>query len=166
MPLNYSKWDALELSDDSDIECHPNVDKRSFIRLKQRQIHQKRDERKIEDRGFEEGRTDERGPTGKNARTHDQHQEEGAKYLQRTASKLSAEGHAKPPSSEDQPSIEQMIFNLITQILTKMKDVPNDVDQDAAAEKELNFHISRLADRQKARKVELEHEESRLLSTY
>ncbi|KAI9629935.1 hypothetical protein KEM48_012342 [Puccinia striiformis f. sp. tritici PST-130] len=84
---------------------------------------------------------------------------EGAKYLQRTASKLSAEGHAKPPSSEDQPSIEQMIFNLITQILTKMKDVPNDVDQDAAAEKELNFHISRLADRQKARKVELEHEE-------
>ncbi|KAA8564058.1 hypothetical protein EYC84_012047 [Monilinia fructicola] len=27
MPINYSKWDALELSDDSDVEVHPNVDK-------------------------------------------------------------------------------------------------------------------------------------------
>ncbi|KAE8540392.1 hypothetical protein D1P53_003337 [Cryptococcus gattii VGV] len=32
MPLNYSKWDMLELSDDSDIEEHPNVDKKSMIR--------------------------------------------------------------------------------------------------------------------------------------
>ncbi|PQE05443.1 Hsp90 co-chaperone Cdc37 protein [Rutstroemia sp. NJR-2017a BBW] len=46
MPLDYSKWDALELSDDSDIEVHPNVDKRSFIRAKQNQIHQQRFERK------------------------------------------------------------------------------------------------------------------------
>nr|OQO31286.1 hypothetical protein B0A51_03264 [Rachicladosporium sp. CCFEE 5018] len=46
MPINYSKWDALELSDDSDIEVHPNVDKRSFIRAKQNQIHQQRHERK------------------------------------------------------------------------------------------------------------------------
>lgn len=46
MPVDYSKWDALELSDDSDIEVHPNVDKRSFIRAKQNQIHQQRVERK------------------------------------------------------------------------------------------------------------------------
>ncbi|ESZ89820.1 hypothetical protein SBOR_9798 [Sclerotinia borealis F-4128] len=46
MPINYSKWDALELSDDSDVEVHPNVDKRSFIRAKQNQIHQQRYERK------------------------------------------------------------------------------------------------------------------------
>lgn len=46
MPVDYSKWDALELSDDSDIEVHPNVDKRSFIRAKQNQIHQQRHERK------------------------------------------------------------------------------------------------------------------------
>jgi cell division cycle protein 37 len=38
--------DALELSDDSDIEVHPNVDKRSFIRAKQNQIHQERTQRK------------------------------------------------------------------------------------------------------------------------
>lgn len=46
MPVDYSKWDALELSDDSDIEVHPNVDKRSFIRAKQTQIHQQRIDRK------------------------------------------------------------------------------------------------------------------------
>lgn len=46
MVVNYSKWDALELSDDSDIEVHPNVDKRSFIRAKQNQIHQQRYERR------------------------------------------------------------------------------------------------------------------------
>ncbi|KAI9726974.1 MAG: hsp90 co-chaperone Cdc37 [Chrysothrix sp. TS-e1954] len=48
MPVDYSKWDALELSDDSDIEVHPNVDKRSFIRAKQNQIHQERAHRKHE----------------------------------------------------------------------------------------------------------------------
>ncbi|KAF2104601.1 Hsp90 co-chaperone Cdc37 [Rhizodiscina lignyota] len=46
MPVDYSKWDNLELSDDSDIEVHPNVDKRSFIRAKQAQIHQERDVRR------------------------------------------------------------------------------------------------------------------------
>lgn len=46
MPLNYSKWDQLELSDDSDIEGHPNVDKKSLIRWKQRDIHEKREARK------------------------------------------------------------------------------------------------------------------------
>lgn len=48
MPVDYSKWDALELSDDSDIEVHPNVDKRSFIRAKQNQIHEQRQARKQE----------------------------------------------------------------------------------------------------------------------
>ncbi len=48
--LNYSKWDNLELSDDSDVEVHPNVDKRSFIRWKQRDIHEKRDERREQKR--------------------------------------------------------------------------------------------------------------------
>ncbi|KAJ6559104.1 Cdc37 N terminal kinase binding-domain-containing protein [Mycena vulgaris] len=47
MPLNYQKWDQLELSDDSDIEGHPNVDKRSLIRWKQRDIHEKRELRKV-----------------------------------------------------------------------------------------------------------------------
>ncbi|WWC59077.1 uncharacterized protein I303_101624 [Kwoniella dejecticola CBS 10117] len=48
MPLNYSKWDNLELSDDSDIEEHPNVDKKSMIRWKQRDMHEKREARKLQ----------------------------------------------------------------------------------------------------------------------
>ncbi|KAI1268694.1 Cdc37 N terminal kinase binding-domain-containing protein [Xylariaceae sp. FL1019] len=48
MPVDYSKWDNLELSDDSDIEVHPNVDKRSFIRAKQNQIHAERSQRKLQ----------------------------------------------------------------------------------------------------------------------
>ncbi|CAG8543843.1 425_t:CDS:2 [Acaulospora colombiana] len=46
MPIDYSKWDKLELSDDDDFECHPNVDKASFIRWKQADIHAKREERR------------------------------------------------------------------------------------------------------------------------
>ncbi|KAK9491719.1 Cdc37 N terminal kinase binding-domain-containing protein [Lipomyces doorenjongii] len=45
MVVDYSKWDKLELSDDSDVEVHPNVDKKSFIRWKQRDIHEKRQQR-------------------------------------------------------------------------------------------------------------------------
>ena len=37
----------MELSDDSDIEVHPNVDKRSFIRAKQQQIHMEREKRRL-----------------------------------------------------------------------------------------------------------------------
>ncbi|KAJ8132396.1 hypothetical protein O1611_g1226 [Lasiodiplodia mahajangana] len=48
MPVDYSKWDNLELSDDSDVEVHPNVDKRSFIRAKQNQIHAERQHRRLQ----------------------------------------------------------------------------------------------------------------------
>lgn len=48
MPIDYSKWDRIELSDDSDIEVHPNVDKKSFIKWKQRDIHEKRHQRNVE----------------------------------------------------------------------------------------------------------------------
>ncbi|KAI8952893.1 hypothetical protein F4801DRAFT_577147 [Xylaria longipes] len=43
-----SDQDNLELSDDSDIEVHPNVDKRSFIRAKQNQIHAERQQRRLQ----------------------------------------------------------------------------------------------------------------------
>ncbi|KAI9327598.1 hypothetical protein DFJ73DRAFT_782874 [Zopfochytrium polystomum] len=45
MPVDYSKWDKLELSDDEDFDCHPNVDKASMIRWKQAEIHRQRRER-------------------------------------------------------------------------------------------------------------------------
>lgn len=45
MVVDYSKWDKIEISDDSDVEVHPNVDKKSFIRWKQQSIHEKRMQR-------------------------------------------------------------------------------------------------------------------------
>lgn len=50
--VDYSKWDKLEVSDDSDIEVHPNVDKASFIKWKQRDIHEKRAQREAEIKGL------------------------------------------------------------------------------------------------------------------
>ncbi|KND03952.1 uncharacterized protein SPPG_01403 [Spizellomyces punctatus DAOM BR117] len=47
MPLDYSKWDKLELSDDEDFECHPNVDKASMVRWRQSEIHRQRHARKV-----------------------------------------------------------------------------------------------------------------------
>ncbi|TPX40810.1 hypothetical protein SeMB42_g05865 [Synchytrium endobioticum] len=47
MPINYSKWDKLELSDDDDFEGHPNVDKGTEVRLRQAEIHRQRKDRKV-----------------------------------------------------------------------------------------------------------------------
>ncbi|KAI8811459.1 hypothetical protein BJ742DRAFT_142828 [Cladochytrium replicatum] len=46
MPIDYSKWDRLELSDDEDFDCIPQVDKASMIRWRQAQTHLVRRERK------------------------------------------------------------------------------------------------------------------------
>lgn len=35
--LDYSKWDRLDLSDDDEADCHPNIDKDSWKRLKAQQ---------------------------------------------------------------------------------------------------------------------------------
>ncbi|KAJ2910026.1 hsp90 co-chaperone Cdc37, partial [Coemansia aciculifera] len=47
MPIDYSKWDNLELSDDSDVEAHPNIEKGTFLRLRQRKIREDRENRRI-----------------------------------------------------------------------------------------------------------------------
>ena len=41
MAFDYSKWDNIELSDDDDESCHPNIDKNLWRRIKKRD----RDER-------------------------------------------------------------------------------------------------------------------------
>ncbi|KAJ3407201.1 hsp90 co-chaperone Cdc37 [Chytridiales sp. JEL 0842] len=43
--FSYAKWDKLELSDDEDFECHPNVDKASMVRWRQAEVHRVRRER-------------------------------------------------------------------------------------------------------------------------
>lgn len=55
MPLDYSRFDDIELSDDEDIEVHPNIDKASWIRFKQKELHEERAKRRqrIEEIGAE-----------------------------------------------------------------------------------------------------------------
>jgi len=43
--MNYSKWDKIELSDDEDVEVHPNVHKESFIKWRREAIHAEREEK-------------------------------------------------------------------------------------------------------------------------
>ncbi|KNE60051.1 hypothetical protein AMAG_05485 [Allomyces macrogynus ATCC 38327] len=44
--IDYSRWDNIELSDDEDIEGHPNVDHKSLVRWRQEQIRKERAERR------------------------------------------------------------------------------------------------------------------------
>lgn len=44
--LNYSKWDNIEISDDDD-DCHPNIDRESWFRMKHRSRVER--EERIED---------------------------------------------------------------------------------------------------------------------
>ncbi|KAF7346453.1 Hsp90 co-chaperone Cdc37g [Mycena sanguinolenta] len=44
---SYRKWDKLQVSDDSDIEEHPNIDKPSMIRALQNKVHEEREMRKF-----------------------------------------------------------------------------------------------------------------------
>ncbi|KAJ1813511.1 hsp90 co-chaperone Cdc37 [Coemansia sp. RSA 2599] len=54
MPIDYSKWDNLELSDDSDVEIHPNIEKGTFLRLRQRKIREEREKRRQQREANEE----------------------------------------------------------------------------------------------------------------
>ncbi|EGF98706.1 uncharacterized protein MELLADRAFT_50897 [Melampsora larici-populina 98AG31] len=161
MPLNYSKWDALELSDDSDVEVHPNVDKRSFIRMKQRKIHQEREERKMKIESFKHEEELNQKLLKEMKDLIKEVESDGIQSMKKTASQLSATGGSVPPSENKEPTIQQMVFNLLTQILSKVeKDKPDVGDEDQACLKELNFHYTRLSEREEKRKLELIHEEA------
>ena len=48
MPIDYSKWDNIELSDDED-DVHPNIDRESWFRMKHRS-RVEREEREDQDK--------------------------------------------------------------------------------------------------------------------
>jgi hypothetical protein len=50
-PVDYSKWDKIELSDDEE-DVHPNIDKESWFRMKhrsrvEREDHEEKDRKRI-----------------------------------------------------------------------------------------------------------------------
>lgn len=142
MVVNYSKWDALELSDDSDIEVHPNVDKRSFIRAKQNQIHQARYQRRHEistlkyERIVNDGMLERIDALLASLRNHAaQAQGESAdEFMMQALMECAGNpGNDKPPDppegvhyKEEQPLYSQMIAGLVDQVKKEVGPEPED----------------------------------------
>ncbi|KAH7885304.1 Cdc37 N terminal kinase binding-domain-containing protein [Phlebopus sp. FC_14] len=175
MPLNYSKWDQLELSDDSDIEGHPNVDKRSLIRWKQRDIHEKREARKHKIAALEAEiacnrllqprltRVRERiagAPASpKKASTDEGSAETWAEDAEDTRSltglplfqslverfQTGPSPAAPPTSAPNQPTYDAMILSLLLQIYESVKSLPKD-EQEKGVLDGLDKHVKQLGE--------------------
>ncbi|WFD19718.1 hsp90 co-chaperone Cdc37 [Malassezia caprae] len=149
--LNYSKWDNLELSDDSDIEVHPNVDKSSFIRWKQRDIHEKREMRKIRRSQLEaEHRTNE-AVSPLLAALSEQTDQEGSGTYSREVSRLAAGRQARGnKDGPEGPTLEDILLSLLLQINEEpdVKKAYGTSRLDAALTTSMNTHLDKIAKRQ------------------
>ena len=139
MPVNYSKWDALELSDDSDFEPHPNVDKRSFIRAKQNQIHHQRAERhhQVETLKYERIINDGLLQRIENLlaalRSHEADAKNSDEFMMQALTECagdpSQDEPPKPPpgvhSQSQQPRYSQMMASLVDQVKKEMGSEPD-----------------------------------------
>lgn len=180
MPVDYSKWDALELSDDSDIEVHPNVDKRSFIRAKQNQIHQQRFERKREietlkyERVINDGLLERINALLDALKTHQNEAQSKApdqlvfQSMLESAGDPAKDDPPKPPEGvytqqkEPQPAYSKMMASLIDQ-------VKKEVDEKKSQERYKDYidgvrgHLTKIQNLQQellAKLAQLEKEES------
>jgi cell division cycle protein 37 len=141
MVLDYSKWDALELSDDSDIEVHPNVDKRSFIRAKQAQIHQQREQRRHDIKTLKYERIINDGLLSRIDKLLDslkQHEDSSAspeQFIFQTIMEFASnptEDQAPPPPEgvhtheKEQPKYSQMMSALVDQVKKEFEDAKPD----------------------------------------
>ncbi|GAA5835884.1 hypothetical protein JCM3766R1_005878 [Sporobolomyces carnicolor] len=181
--LNYNKWDNLQLSDDSDIEVHPNVDKKSMIRWKQRDIHEKREQRrqKLEAFKVEEpmnvsliARIDSLIAASKSTDVAS-----ASTYLQNEIAKLkSALGYTyeeKKFAQGEQPSEDHMIVSLLSQVVKAVKEEEEKTgktgDEQGRTDrivKTLEWHKSRLLQRQeeiKKEKVDIAAEQKKWITS-
>ncbi|GAA5864486.1 hypothetical protein JCM8547_005558 [Rhodosporidiobolus lusitaniae] len=185
MPLNYNKWDNLQLSDDSDIEVHPNVDKKSMIRWKQRDIHEKRaiNKQKLLSFPLEEAQNarlisridDLLSSTKAQGQTFIAHEIlrlKGSlpyKYEEKKYNDKGVDSEGKPPSEN------HMIVSLLMQVVGGVQKKEEEAGKKNGAEdrtealiKELEWHRQRLVDRQeeiKKEKVEIEKEQAKYITS-
>ncbi|KAF2251741.1 hypothetical protein BU26DRAFT_602257 [Trematosphaeria pertusa] len=186
MVINYSKWDALELSDDSDIEVHPNVDKKSFIRAKQAQIHQERDRRRHQiktlkyERIINDGLTERIGLLLTSLKSHKDRAGDAGQtdqlVFQSMMEGMMASGEDRPPPPpegvhehiKEKPTYPQMMASLVDQVkkeVDEKKGEGNRLDQFIAG---LESHRARVQSLQKellAKLDELEKEEKRHITS-
>ncbi|KAL1666627.1 Cdc37 N terminal kinase binding-domain-containing protein [Schizophyllum commune] len=177
MPLNYSKWDALEISDDSDIEGHPNVDKNSLIRWKQRDIHEKREARRAKiaylqaqiacNKVIHPRITTLLAVYDENTKSMP-----GTKYFNNLIEKMQANPSKECPPGNDPNKIEQtydgMILNLLQQVADQARKKVKESNATTESEKEeratkeihdgLAFHVAELGKEIARHEKELEEE--------
>lgn len=190
MPVDYSKWDALELSDDSDVEVHPNVDKRSFIRAKQAQIHQEREHRRQQitilkyERQINEALIKRITSLLNALKSHAADVENKTRNpgeiafaaVMESASAMRPEDDQPPPrpagvqgSDEKLPTYSKMMATLLDQVNTAMeeKKVAQD-DRYGAMVTEIEEHLSKVTGLQEEllkKLAELEKEEARKITS-
>ncbi|KAI2467004.1 hypothetical protein F4781DRAFT_403958 [Annulohypoxylon bovei var. microspora] len=184
MPVDYSKWDALELSDDSDIEVHPNVDKRSFIRAKQNQIHQERAQRKLQietlkyERQINDGLMKRiSGLLGalKAHATEAETRNPGEVAFQAVMESVGSPEDDKPPARPEgvyaqeaqPPSYTRMMATLLDQV-NKELDEKKPENRYSAMVDEIGVHLQKVQDLQKqllTKLAELEKEEGRKITS-
>jgi cell division cycle protein 37 len=164
--INYSKWDRIELSDDEDFECHPNVDKKSFIKWKQQDIHRQREERKERIKNLTLETTQnvvllERIRTLSANATADKMGNLDA--ITNTVQHLKLRGEEPDASrpAEELPAYDTMIAALCAQIQTEIQTEVDAANGDAekiskAFATKLVEHEKRLADQQEKSLKELE----------
>ena len=170
--LNYSKWDNLELSDDSDVEVHPNIDKRSFIRWKQQDIHHKREQRKAELQSLraEIAINDKLAPLLDQVLTHTK--SEGVSFYSRHVARLSA-GRAERGNKDgpDGPTIDDMMLSLLLQINQEPNVKGKDASDPALVQAlidQLDAHTRKLAERQSTIKdqvAKMEEQDARKITS-
>ncbi|KAF8606992.1 hypothetical protein BDV93DRAFT_436861 [Ceratobasidium sp. AG-I] len=124
MPLNYSKWDQLELSDDSDIEGHPNVDKRSLIRWKQRDIHEKREQRKQRIHDLQSRLELSKVLNPRIEQIISDVQAEGKERFSSITEQLKVNPSPDKPAGDapNQPTYDMMLHELMLQVWNSVKD--------------------------------------------
>ncbi|CAG8444153.1 15895_t:CDS:2 [Funneliformis mosseae] len=176
MPIDYSKWDKLELSDDDDFECHPNVDKASFIRWKQADIHQKREDRRRKIEALKLETSNNEVLLGRINDMIKQLQEGGVETFLQTIEnlreknkKIAIEAKNKEALENDQPkegegeklaypTFDQMMSVLFEKIQEEVKYESPEIVGEGLIDK-LTQHREKLSKRQKEAKQELDKEE-------
>ncbi|GAA5983108.1 hypothetical protein JCM10908_000158 [Rhodotorula pacifica] len=167
--LNYNKWDNLQLSDDSDIEVHPNVDKKSMIRWKQRDIHEKREQRKLKLEQFKHEVPMNDSLLNRIQQLEQGTREGGPKWVQNEVERLKANlGYdytQKQFAQGEQPSEDHMIVSLLSQVISSVqKDELEQGKKDDVEGRpkrlldQLEWHRKRIEDRQ----VEIEKEKEEI----
>ncbi|KAH9936657.1 Cdc37 N terminal kinase binding-domain-containing protein [Fomitopsis serialis] len=161
MPLNYSKWDALEISDDSDIEGHPNVDHKSLVRWKQRDIHEKREvhRRRTAQLEADIACNDVLGPRLRTIA--DEVAAQGPpRFSSLTEQFKASPSPDKPPTdAPGQKTYDDMLLSLMLQVWDEIKRSgmePDDPKLGDALEAGLRKHIKQMGEHQAKLRKELE----------